>query len=137
MPAANDRVCAPSHAQGNPRHLRFSDNGKIPTIDRTSRSLVASPEVSRQPCSSSCHSASSASDEPPPTPRSPQRNLIGNGIPYPPLELARGADGAMTGFAFPEVLVDVYECLDGDRDWRGRWTSAIGTGGDMARTSTL
>jgi 4-hydroxy-tetrahydrodipicolinate synthase len=35
--------------------------------------------------------------------------LIGNGALYYPLELARGADGAMTGFAFPEVLVTVYE----------------------------
>ena len=35
--------------------------------------------------------------------------LIGNGGLYYPLELARGADGAMTGFAFPEVLVQVYE----------------------------
>ena len=35
--------------------------------------------------------------------------LIGNGALYYPLELARGADGAMTGFAFPEVLVRVYE----------------------------
>jgi 4-hydroxy-tetrahydrodipicolinate synthase len=35
--------------------------------------------------------------------------LIGNGALYYPLELARGADGAMTGFAFPEVLVKVYE----------------------------
>jgi 4-hydroxy-tetrahydrodipicolinate synthase len=35
--------------------------------------------------------------------------LIGNGALYYPLELARGADGAMSGFAFPEVLVNVYE----------------------------
>ena len=35
--------------------------------------------------------------------------LVGNGALYYPLELARGADGAMTGFAFPEVLVKVYE----------------------------
>ena len=35
--------------------------------------------------------------------------LVGNGALYYPLELARGADGAMTGFAFPEVLVRVYE----------------------------
>ncbi|MGH6914351.1 MAG: dihydrodipicolinate synthase family protein, partial [Geminicoccales bacterium] len=34
--------------------------------------------------------------------------LIGNGALYYPLELARGADGAMTGFAFPELLVEVY-----------------------------
>jgi 4-hydroxy-tetrahydrodipicolinate synthase len=35
--------------------------------------------------------------------------LVGNGALYYPLELVRGADGAMTGFAFPEVLVKVYE----------------------------
>lgn len=35
--------------------------------------------------------------------------LVGNGALYYPLELARGADGAMTGFAFPEVLVEIYE----------------------------
>ncbi|MGI9493551.1 MAG: dihydrodipicolinate synthase family protein, partial [Geminicoccaceae bacterium] len=34
--------------------------------------------------------------------------LVGNGGLYLPLELARGADGAMTGFAYPELLVEVY-----------------------------
>jgi 4-hydroxy-tetrahydrodipicolinate synthase len=33
--------------------------------------------------------------------------LVGNGGIYLPEELARGADGAMTGFAFPEMLVEV------------------------------
>lgn len=33
--------------------------------------------------------------------------LVGNGGLYLPQELARGADGAMTGFAFPEMLVAV------------------------------
>lgn len=33
--------------------------------------------------------------------------LCGNGGLYLPQELARGADGAMTGFAFPEMLVQV------------------------------
>ena len=33
--------------------------------------------------------------------------LCGNGALYLPQELARGADGAMTGFAFPELLVAV------------------------------
>ena len=33
--------------------------------------------------------------------------LCGNGGLYLPQELARGADGAMTGFAFPEMLVEV------------------------------
>ncbi|MEM7429221.1 MAG: dihydrodipicolinate synthase family protein [Pseudomonadota bacterium] len=35
--------------------------------------------------------------------------LCGNGGLYLPQELARGADGAMTGFAFPEMLVQVVE----------------------------
>lgn len=35
--------------------------------------------------------------------------LVGNGGLYYPLELSRGADGAMTGFAFPEMLVGVFE----------------------------
>jgi 4-hydroxy-tetrahydrodipicolinate synthase len=41
--------------------------------------------------------------------------LVGNGALYYPLELARGADGAMTGFAFPEVLVEIYERFAADR----------------------
>ena len=35
--------------------------------------------------------------------------LIGNGGLYYPQSLQRGADGAMTGFAYPDVLVQVYE----------------------------
>ena len=35
--------------------------------------------------------------------------LVGNGGLFLPLELARGADGAMTGFAFPEMLVQVCD----------------------------
>jgi len=35
--------------------------------------------------------------------------LVGNGALYYPLELRRGADGAMTGFAYPEMLVKVFE----------------------------
>ena len=35
--------------------------------------------------------------------------LVGNGALYYPQELARGADGAMTGFAYPEMLVEIYE----------------------------
>lgn len=35
--------------------------------------------------------------------------LTGNGGIFLPQELARGADGAMTGFAFPEMLVQVVE----------------------------
>ena len=39
--------------------------------------------------------------------------LCGNGGLYLPQELARGADGAMTGFAYPEMLVKVV-ALHGD-----------------------
>jgi 4-hydroxy-tetrahydrodipicolinate synthase len=42
--------------------------------------------------------------------------LVGNGALYYPLELARGADGAMTGFAFPELLVEVYQRFTAGRD---------------------
>jgi 4-hydroxy-tetrahydrodipicolinate synthase len=35
--------------------------------------------------------------------------LVGNGALHYPQELARGADGAMTGFSYPEMLVGVYE----------------------------
>jgi 4-hydroxy-tetrahydrodipicolinate synthase len=34
--------------------------------------------------------------------------LVGNGGLYFPQELARGADGAMTGFAYPDMLVEVW-----------------------------
>ncbi|CAN0540859.1 unnamed protein product, partial [Laminaria digitata] len=43
--------------------------------------------------------------------------LVGNGGIFLPLELARGVDGAMTGFAFPEMLVQVCDMFDaGDRE---------------------
>ncbi len=43
--------------------------------------------------------------------------LTGNGGLFLPLELARGADGAMTGFAFPEMLVQVCGMYaEGDAD---------------------
>ena len=35
--------------------------------------------------------------------------LVGNNAIYYPQELARGADGAMTGFSYPEMLMEVYE----------------------------
>jgi 4-hydroxy-tetrahydrodipicolinate synthase len=35
--------------------------------------------------------------------------LVGNGGLFLPLELQRGADGAMTGFAYPDVLAQVCE----------------------------
>jgi 4-hydroxy-tetrahydrodipicolinate synthase len=34
--------------------------------------------------------------------------LVGNGGLYYPQELARGADGAMTGFAYPDMLIEVW-----------------------------
>lgn len=41
--------------------------------------------------------------------------LCGNGGSFLPEEMARGADGAMTGFAFPEMLVGVVKlCKAGD-----------------------
>lgn len=43
--------------------------------------------------------------------------LCGNGGLYLPQELTRGADGAMTGFAFPEMLVGFCEkFITGDQD---------------------
>jgi 4-hydroxy-tetrahydrodipicolinate synthase len=43
--------------------------------------------------------------------------LVGNNALYYPQELARGADGAMTGFSYPEMLVEVYErFVTGDLD---------------------
>ena len=38
--------------------------------------------------------------------------LTGNNGLYVPQELARGADGIMTGFAFPGMLVDVYNLFE-------------------------
>jgi len=43
--------------------------------------------------------------------------LCGNGGLFLPEEMQRGADGAMTGFAFPEMMVDVCRLTDtGDND---------------------
>jgi 4-hydroxy-tetrahydrodipicolinate synthase len=39
--------------------------------------------------------------------------LCGNGGIFLPEELARGADGAMTGFAYPEMMVDVCKAHQG------------------------
>ncbi|MEZ5741280.1 MAG: dihydrodipicolinate synthase family protein [Burkholderiaceae bacterium] len=44
--------------------------------------------------------------------------LVGNGAMHLPQEMARGADGAMTGFAFPEMLVqvvDLFKAGEADR----------------------
>ncbi len=43
--------------------------------------------------------------------------LCGNGGLFLPEEVARGADGAMTGFCFPEMMVDVCRLVSaGDRE---------------------
>ena len=43
--------------------------------------------------------------------------LVGNGGLFLPEELARGADGAMTGFAYPEFLVTLVDGFkSGNRD---------------------
>lgn len=43
--------------------------------------------------------------------------LVGNGGLFLPQELARGADGAMTGYAYPEMLVEVVQRVRaGDAD---------------------
>ncbi len=43
--------------------------------------------------------------------------LCGNGGLFLPEEMARGADGAMTGFAFPEMLVEIVQlCNAGNHD---------------------
>ncbi|MEM9580969.1 MAG: dihydrodipicolinate synthase family protein [Pseudomonadota bacterium] len=44
--------------------------------------------------------------------------LTGNAGLFLPLEMARGADGAMTGFAYPEMMIDVvrlHQAGDADR----------------------
>jgi 4-hydroxy-tetrahydrodipicolinate synthase len=43
--------------------------------------------------------------------------MVGNGGLYAPQEMRRGADGMMTGFSYPEMLVRVYErFVAGDPD---------------------
>ncbi|MCP5083962.1 MAG: dihydrodipicolinate synthase family protein [Alphaproteobacteria bacterium] len=46
--------------------------------------------------------------------------LVGNGGLYLPQELARGADGAMTGFAFPEMLVQVVSLFKAGKTERAQ-----------------
>ena len=45
--------------------------------------------------------------------------LVGNNALYFPQELRRGADGAMTGFAYPDVLVRVHELFSAGREDEG------------------
>jgi 4-hydroxy-tetrahydrodipicolinate synthase len=40
----------------------------------------------------------------------PMSILVGNGGLFLDFEMERGADGAMTGYAFPELLIDVVNC---------------------------
>jgi 4-hydroxy-tetrahydrodipicolinate synthase len=56
--------------------------------------------------------------------------LIGNGGLYYPQSLQRGADGVMTGFAYPEMLVEVYERfvagdVDGAEDLYDRYLPLV------------
>ncbi len=46
--------------------------------------------------------------------------LCGNGGLFLPEEMQRGADGAMTGFAFPEMMVDVCRLSDAGEHDRAR-----------------
>lgn len=47
----------------------------------------------------------------------PMSILTGNGATFLDFEMERGADGAMTGYAFPELLIDVVtKSKKGDRD---------------------
>ena len=46
--------------------------------------------------------------------------LVGNGGVFLPEELARGADGAMTGFAYPEMMVDVTAAFAAGDEEHGR-----------------
>ncbi|WP_431299230.1 dihydrodipicolinate synthase family protein [Tabrizicola sp. BL-A-41-H6] len=46
--------------------------------------------------------------------------LCGNGGMFLPEEMARGADGAMTGFAYPEMMVDVVRHSDAGKAERAQ-----------------
>jgi len=46
--------------------------------------------------------------------------LVGNGGVFLPEEMERGADGAMTGFAYPEMMVDVVKAYQADKPDRAR-----------------
>jgi 4-hydroxy-tetrahydrodipicolinate synthase len=46
--------------------------------------------------------------------------LVGNNGLFYPLELARGADGAMTGVAYPEMLTEVYQAMQRRQPRPGR-----------------
>lgn len=46
--------------------------------------------------------------------------LCGNGGLFLPEEMGRGADGAMTGFAYPEMMVDVVRHMNAGEEERAR-----------------
>jgi len=46
--------------------------------------------------------------------------LVGNGALFLPEEMERGADGAMTGFAYPEMMVDVVKAYGAKDPERAR-----------------
>lgn len=46
--------------------------------------------------------------------------LVGNGAVFLPEEMERGADGAMTGFAYPEMMVDVVNAYQQGKSDRAR-----------------
>ncbi|MCW0235790.1 MAG: dihydrodipicolinate synthase family protein [Ferrovibrio sp.] len=46
--------------------------------------------------------------------------LVGNGALFLPEEMERGADGAMTGFAYPEMMVDVVRAYGAKNPERAR-----------------
>lgn len=46
--------------------------------------------------------------------------LCGNGGMYLPEEMERGADGAMTGFSYPEMMAQVIDCLSNQDHNRAR-----------------
>lgn len=46
--------------------------------------------------------------------------LVGNGGVFLPEEMERGADGAMTGFAYPEMMVDVVAAYQAGKPDRAR-----------------
>ena len=51
--------------------------------------------------------------------------LTGNGALFLDFEMERGADGAMTGYAFPEMLVDVVRLVKEGRPATPRTISSM------------
>ena len=53
--------------------------------------------------------------------------LCGNGGLFLDFEMERGADGAMTGYAFPDMLVDAGAAVGGRRSATRRMTCSTRT----------